>query len=214
MKLLKKLPGTIIALLVYYVLPLAGDVKLLYNWQIWIPMLVCAMIYLTQPSASTNQFKNPEDKNSMLFLAISTSISQFWIVAEWAYFQSTHEFEFDFYSLTGAIFMISGFAVRWWAIRKLQKHFSNEVRLLSDHKLIQTGPYAYIRHGSYTGALFVAIGIGVFLQSWTGVMITIPLLSAAYAYRINIEEIRMIKGFGQLYIEYQSRTKKMVPYIW
>ncbi len=214
MEFTKKIPGTLLALLMYYVLPLAGNIALIANWLIWIPMAVCSIVYLTQPSTSSDQIRNPEDKNSMLYLALATSLSQIWVVIEWAYFNKSNGFQFDIFSAIGGFLMLSGFAVRWWAIKVLDKHFSNDVRLLPDHELIQSGPYAYVRHPSYTGAFFIAVGISVFLHAWTGTLAGMAILFAAYAYRIDIEESELIKKFGKKYVDYQQRTKKVLPFIW
>ena len=214
MEFTKKIPGTLLALLMYYVLPLTGNIALIANWLIWIPMTVCSFVFLTQPSTSSAQMKNPEDKNSMLYLALATSASQIWVVVEWAYFNDSNGFHFDIFTTIGGFLMVSGFAVRWWAIKVLDKHFSNDVRLLPDHQLVQSGPYARVRHPSYTGAFFIAVGIGIFLHALTGTIAGIVILLAAYAYRIDVEETEMIKKFGQSYIDYQQRTKKVLPYIW
>ena len=221
MDFLKKLPGTILVLGICYVLPFLNfsvfvdliNIDLLMHWQIFVPMVVCTIVYLSQPSTSSDQIRNPEDKNSMLYLAIATCLSQLVNVVEWAYFGNT-DFAFDLIALAGIFTMIGGLFIRVWSIHLLGKFFGNDVRILPNHKLIQEGPYAHVRHPSYTGAFLVALGIGIFLHAWFGTVLTACMLFAAYSYRIQVEEITMLRGFGKIYEDYQRRSYKLFPPIW
>jgi len=221
MDLLKKLPGTILVLGICYVLPLLNfeiftdliNRDLLIRWQIFVPMAVCTIVYLSQPSTSSDQIKNPEDKHSMLYLGIATCLSQLINVVEWAYFGNT-DFALDLIAWTGIFIIIVGLFIRVWSIHLLGKFFGNDVRILPDHKLILDGPYAHVRHPSYTGAFLVALGIGIFLHAWFGTILTGCMLFAAYSYRIQVEEITMLRGFGKIYEDYQQRSYKLFPPIW
>jgi protein-S-isoprenylcysteine O-methyltransferase Ste14 len=42
--------------------------------------------------------------------------------------------------------------------------------------------------------------------------LVIPLI--AITYRIPYEEAAMINELGEEYIDYQKKTKKLIPYIW
>jgi protein-S-isoprenylcysteine O-methyltransferase len=62
-----------------------------------------------------------------------------------------------------------GFIFRVWSIRVLDRFFTSRVVIQSDHQLIRTGPYRYLRHPSYLGAWVSQIGISLLLQSLVGV---------------------------------------------
>ena len=40
-----------------------------------------------------------------------------------------------------------------------ERNFTFELAILKDHALVPTGPYAWVRHPSYAGALLSAIGV-------------------------------------------------------
>ncbi|KAI0094106.1 hypothetical protein BDY19DRAFT_989609 [Irpex rosettiformis] len=61
-------------------------------------------------------------------------------------------------AIVGWILTILGTLLRVWCYKALAKAFTFELSLKEDHKLIRSGPYAYIRHPSYTGLYAVIIG--------------------------------------------------------
>ncbi len=113
----------------------------------------------------------------------------------------------------GIIVMILGIIFRQWSIAILGKFFSGTVGTQKGQKVVEKGPYKYIRHPSYTGALLILIGIGLALQSLGAVIILVLLFSLAYGYRIYVEEKLLTSELGYPYIEYKKRTKKLIPYI-
>ena len=52
-------------------------------------------------------------------------------------------------------------ALRWWAIRTLGAHFTRNVQVVADQQLVVDGPYRYLRHPSYTGAILMYAGVGI-----------------------------------------------------
>ena len=113
----------------------------------------------------------------------------------------------------GIVVMILGIIFRQWSIAVLGRFFSGTVSTQEGQKVVEKGPYKYIRHPSYTGALLILIGIGLALQSWGAVITLVLLFSLAYGYRIHIEENILISELGDPYIDYKKRTKRLIPYI-
>lgn len=209
----QKLGGLSVALLLYYVLPLLGQRLLLFSPQVVIALLVCALVYLVQPAATPNQTQVKQDKNSMLYLILATTISQASIVAEWAYFHPTHEWVFNTPTITGLLVIGVGLCVRVAAIYELDVNFDNTITIKDKHELIQTRTYKYIRHGSYTGAIAVGLGIGLVFESWWGFIISVIVLGLAYGYRIWYEEKALLAHFGDKYRAYQKKTRFLIPYL-
>lgn len=52
----------------------------------------------------------------------------------------------------------SGTLLRLECYRRLEGNFTLELAVKQDHKLITDGPYAVVRHPSYTGAMLILIG--------------------------------------------------------
>lgn len=59
----------------------------------------------------------------------------------------------------GVACTLSGALLRVWSYRALGPHFTFQLTLLKDHKLVTTGPYAYVRHPSYTALIMTVSGI-------------------------------------------------------
>jgi protein-S-isoprenylcysteine O-methyltransferase Ste14 len=64
------------------------------------------------------------------------------------------------------------------------------------------------------GQLIIFLGISTSLSNWLSVLLMIIAVLFGYIYRINIEERFMINQMGQKYIDYQKRTKKLIPMIY
>ncbi|KAI0647935.1 hypothetical protein C8Q79DRAFT_540000 [Trametes meyenii] len=66
----------------------------------------------------------------------------------------------------GWIIMMSGGFLRVLCYRTLGKHFTFHVTIRKDHRLVTNGPYAIVRHPSYTALALVVLGICI--SSFTG----------------------------------------------
>ena len=151
------------------------------------------------------------DKGSLLFILISilTSIIIIFVLAYFGIGRLP-----TFVSYIGLIFVILGFVLRQWSIITLGNFFTPVVVIQKNQKLIQSGPYKYIRHPSYTGLFLEIVGVGLFLSNWLAIIIILILLFPSLIYRISIEEKVLVKAFRNEYTSYQKRTKKLIPFIY
>ncbi|KAF8526943.1 hypothetical protein BU17DRAFT_39924 [Hysterangium stoloniferum] len=60
--------------------------------------------------------------------------------------------------IVGCSLMLLSGALRVWCFKTLGVLFTFEVTLKPSHKLVTSGPYAYVRHPSYTAILLMVIG--------------------------------------------------------
>jgi protein-S-isoprenylcysteine O-methyltransferase len=116
--------------------------------------------------------------------------------------------------VAGAVFMLLGVALRWYAIRVLGRFFTRNVAIRDDHEIIRSGPYRYVRHPSYSGYLLAALGLGIALDNWLALGVLLLAHAALFAYRIKIEESVLVAAFGQDYIVYQRTTRRIIPLIY
>lgn len=81
------------------------------------------------------------------------------------------------------------------------------------HRVISTGPYAYVRHPMYGGAIALVLGTGLLLGSWYAVGIGVVLI-VLLAYRAVLEEetlTRELEGYG----DYAARVRhRFIPGVW
>ena len=112
----------------------------------------------------------------------------------------------------GIAVMLAGVALRWSAIRTLGQSFTTAVAVRADQAVVESGPYRWIRHPSYTGGLLTVFGCLIACANGVSLIaIVIPLL--AYVYRMRVEERALIAGLGEPYLDYMHRTKRLIPFI-
>ena len=81
------------------------------------------------------------------------------------------------------------------------------------HKVISTGPYAFVRHPMYTGAVFYFLGIALLLGSWWAVGIAL-LLGVVFAVR-SVWEEETLKAELDGYAAYAERVRsRLIPWVW
>jgi protein-S-isoprenylcysteine O-methyltransferase Ste14 len=114
-------------------------------------------------------------------------------------------------SYSGIVLIVIGLVIRWTAILSLRHQFTVDVTIRKDHTLITGGIYRQIRHPSYTGSLISFFGLGIAFSDYISVLLIFIPICAAFLYRIHIEEEALSAAFGNDYIEYCSRTKKLIP---
>lgn len=114
-------------------------------------------------------------------------------------------------SVAALVLMAVGLAIRWASIVWLGHFFTVNVAIHHDHRVIQTGPYRFVRHPSYSGLLLVFLGVGVALASWLSLLVLVVPISLALAARIATEERALRVAFGPEYADYCARTSRLVP---
>jgi protein-S-isoprenylcysteine O-methyltransferase Ste14 len=113
----------------------------------------------------------------------------------------------------GICLMLLGIAFRWYSAAVLGKYFTFDVAIQSGQVLVEVGPYRYIRHPSYSGALLTLLGFGLALGNWAGLAATLSCMGLAYAYRIPVEEAALASALGEAYRQYMKRTWRLVPFL-
>jgi protein-S-isoprenylcysteine O-methyltransferase Ste14 len=113
----------------------------------------------------------------------------------------------------GICLMLLGIALRWYSAAVLGKYFTFDVAIQSGQTLVEVGPYRYIRHPSYSGALLSLFGFGLALGNWAGLAASLSCMGIAYAYRIPIEEAALASALGETYRQYVKRTWRLVPFL-
>ena len=113
----------------------------------------------------------------------------------------------------GLLLMVGGVAFRWYAIRCLGRYFTRVVFTQPDQQVVKTGPYRWIRHPSYTGALLTLLGYGLVLNDWIGLLALLAISFAGFWYRVRVEERALVEGLGQPYMAYMRQTRRFIPFL-
>lgn len=112
----------------------------------------------------------------------------------------------------GLVLMVAGMALRWYAIWVLGVSFTCEVSTRPGQEVVQSGPYRWIRHPSYTGGLLTVLGVLVCCTNPVS-LAALVLAGAGYAYRISVEERALATDLGAPYRDYMRRTKRLIPFL-
>ena len=81
------------------------------------------------------------------------------------------------------------------------------------HRVVSTGPYAWVRHPMYSGTVLFFVGAPMLLGSWWGVAMS-PLFIVLFAIRARIEERALLAGLPG-YADYTARVRyRLVPGLW
>jgi protein-S-isoprenylcysteine O-methyltransferase len=114
----------------------------------------------------------------------------------------------------GCGLFVLGLALRWYSIIHLGRFFTTNVAISKDHHLIDSGPYHYVRHPSYTGSLLAVLGFTLSFTNWASFLIIFVPICAVTLWRIHIEEAALIGALGERYLSYMLRTKRLIPWIY
>lgn len=118
------------------------------------------------------------------------------------------------FGIAGLALDLAGVGFAIWARLILGANWSGiVVTAKKGHELVQTGPYAIVRHPIYAGILLAMIGTALTegrLASYVGLVAGF----VAIMIRVGIEEQLMSRHFPKTYEAYQRRTSKLVPFIW
>lgn len=114
--------------------------------------------------------------------------------------------------VAGLVLMVAGLALRWYSIRVLGASFTCEVSTRQGQQVVQSGPYRWVRHPSYTGGLLTVLGVLVCCVNFISPF-ALLIAVAGYAYRIRVEEQTLATHLGSPYREYMLRTKRLIPFL-
>ncbi len=111
---------------------------------------------------------------------------------------------------TGLTVTIAGVLLACWSRAVLGRYWSATVALKEDHRLVQNGPYQFVRHPLYSGLLLTALGTTLTLDG-LHCLLGLALLLAAFLSRARREDALMASEFGENFAEYRRRTGQIIP---
>jgi protein-S-isoprenylcysteine O-methyltransferase Ste14 len=114
----------------------------------------------------------------------------------------------------GVVLMVIGVAFRWYAVRVLGRYFSLQLAVHSGQTVVQEGPYRWIRHPSYTGALITMFGLGLVFTNWLSFISILAAGCIGFGYRVLVEERMLLAALVDPYREYMKHTKRFIPFVY
>jgi protein-S-isoprenylcysteine O-methyltransferase Ste14 len=156
-----------------------------------------------------------EDRGSLRVLVVGFGLAIFaaFLLAFFAPWATLPGKRWVWFSI-GVLSLASGGLLRRHCFRVLGEFFTGAVTIQSDHRVIDSGAYRWVRHPSYTAALLIVLGIAVSLGNWLSVIVSFPLAFLAYSYRAHVEEQALLSSLGAPYAHFMAARKRFIPFIW
>ena len=79
--------------------------------------------------------------------------------------------------------------------------------------LMTDGPYRLCRNPMLLGVFVYYLGLQICLSSWRAAAVFV-LFAAVMMVQVNSEEKRLERDFGNDYLTYKAKTRKLIPFIW
>ena len=174
---------------------------------LWILMVVAIVLFGADRSVE-------HDRLSQVFIAIT--LSTVFPILGYAIragenAPGTFPWAFPAVSYIGFLIFVLGVLIHWIGILTLSKQWSAVVVIKKDHKLVESGIYRYIRHPIYAALLLELLGLGLALGNWIAILALLIPNAVSLAYRIYVEEDALKKHFGDAYIDYARKTRRLIP---
>jgi protein-S-isoprenylcysteine O-methyltransferase Ste14 len=115
-------------------------------------------------------------------------------------------------ALLSALLVAGGLAFTIWARVVLGRNWSAEVTFKQGHELIETGPYALVRHPIYTGLITMALGSVLAYGRPFGFVLLAGVCGALW-WKAREEERIMSRHFPAAYADYRRRVRAIVPFV-
>jgi protein-S-isoprenylcysteine O-methyltransferase Ste14 len=115
------------------------------------------------------------------------------------------------FEIGGMVFYLIGYLFMAWALVRLGRNYQvggNLPRAADD--MVMVGPYRFVRHPMYIAALCISLGLTCLIQS-------VAFLSVFCIYVVLIillvpaEEEGLRRAYGEQYIAYQEKVKRIIP---
>jgi len=116
--------------------------------------------------------------------------------------------------VVGLVLVLLGIALRQWSVLTLGTFFTVQVQVRSDQSVVDTGPYRWVRHPSYTAIVTSFVGIGVALENWLSLVVLVVVPSIGLVIRIRVEERALLEALGEPYREFSATRARLIPKVW
>ncbi len=114
---------------------------------------------------------------------------------------------------TGFGIGLLGIALVAWTEVALGRHWSAQLQLRQEHRLVTDGPYARVRHPHYSAITGFGVGVALVSASWPFIVM-LPVILWGLVDRIPKEEKMLAGEFGEAWQAYARKTRRLIPWIW
>jgi len=114
--------------------------------------------------------------------------------------------------ILGVLLILTSLSLHYWSRVHLQQYYAERVEVQPEHKVIDTGPYALMRHPVITS--FFGIATGLLLINPSVVTIAVLLYTIWDFSRAARQEEELLSQTLPGYAEYAHQTPRYLPRLW
>jgi protein-S-isoprenylcysteine O-methyltransferase Ste14 len=110
--------------------------------------------------------------------------------------------------------LAAGLALTLWAMH-VNRFFSSAIRLQTERgqRVVSDGPYRWVRHPGYAGAIPALAASGLVLCSWLAT--TLGAIGSLWLLWRTVVEDRLLRGELPGYVDYARRVRwRLLPGVW
>jgi protein-S-isoprenylcysteine O-methyltransferase Ste14 len=104
-------------------------------------------------------------------------------------------------------------ALSWTSSRALAGQLRIDAALGEDHQLVNSGPFALVRHPIYTSVLLVLCAIAIIVTPWQLFLPALALCVVGTEIRVRAEEKLLAARFGEEFWEYKRGVPAYIPFL-
>ena len=112
----------------------------------------------------------------------------------------------------GVLLGVVGLVVRLLAVLTLRERYTRTLLVENQQTIERNGPYRWVRHPGYLGSLLCLNGIALASGNLVTLIASLLATSAAYTYRIKVEDEMLVATLGQPYVEYRQQVRALLPF--
>lgn len=177
-------------------------------WLTWLASWIMASLWSGQTkkqvlSAESLRYRLPIYLGGILFTPGTAKLfggARLWVPSEMG-------------TYAAALVTLAGIAFTWWGRIHLGRFWSNTITHKEGHRVVDTGPYALVRHPIYTGLITGMLATGLAVGTITAILGAI-LISFGMWQKARIEEVFLAEELGaDAYNAYCRKVPRIVPFL-
>ncbi len=115
--------------------------------------------------------------------------------------------------VAGWALYLGGLALMAWALAALRASYqAGGTAPRTGDELTTCGPYGLVRHPMYAAALSISLGLALVVQS-AACLAVFAVYVVMMVRLIPFEEARLRKAYGEPYVAYQEKSRRLVPFL-
>ena len=214
--MIRKLVHGLLATSLIVVVPTLGHPDVLCASKLWVLVALGVAASVFQPAHHPLRRAEPsEDQGSAATILWSVYVTQLAAILEAVYVRGPSSFDWAGPDVVALIGALAGFGVRAWAFLELGEEFTWYLAVPQRQRMVATGPYRWVRHPGYLGALLMFVSSAALVHAWTSAAAAAVVLFLAFHRRIRLEEALLGSRVSDAYLTYARQVRtRLIPGVW